>query len=349
MKKISFFLLFCFLFSCSNKNGTNTVMGLFPEMHSSIEKEVTMEFDSIRNPYMIACVKGTLLLADIFQPTFMTAFDEETGKYMGNFLTKGNGPGEFIHLLSMQKVGEKLFVWDSGSSNIGIIDINKDSIGSYTSELIPLRQDSTFISAFQVFPLNENYFVSSGVIKGNRFAILDNQGKAISFFGEYPESDSGKEKSDVELALSNQCSYAYQSEKHILAVANGMGENIQFYNLSDIRSPQLIKEYNYSSPRYNVDEDGSVAFQKENIIGFTELLSSSKYCIGFFLGEALKDPRGYGSNKLLFFDWDGNPVKATLLSNTYSNITINEEENKVYLLGKDSKTADFKIYAADIE
>lgn len=83
-------------------------MGLFPETHSSIEKEVTMEFDSIRNPYMIACVKGTLLLADIFQPTFMTAFDEKTGKYMGNFLTKGNGPGEFIHLSEHAESGREV-------------------------------------------------------------------------------------------------------------------------------------------------------------------------------------------------------------------------------------------------
>ena len=128
-----------------------------------------------------------------------------------------------------------------------------------------------------------------------------------------------------------------------------MGENIQFYDLTNKMTPQLIKEYNFSAPKYKMDGEGSVIYQKENIIGFTELLSHSNYCIGFFSGETLKGPNGYGSNKLLFFDWTGNPIKEINFKDTYSNITMNEEENIVYLLGKDSQTDDFKIYTITIE
>lgn len=349
MKKILYLLLLCSFFSCSKNKENNNMLNLFTEQHNIIPNEMTLEFDSIRNPYMISCVNQNIILADIFQPTFMTVFDEKSGKCIGNFLTKGNGPNEFVHLSSMQKVGKKLFLWDSGKSNIAIIEINKDTIENYRCRFIPINQDSIFISAFQVFPLGEDYFISSGVIKGHRFAILDKKGKPITLFGKYPESDSRKEKSDIELALSNQCSYAYQPEKQILAVANGMGENIQFYDLTNKMTPQLIKEYNFSAPKYKMDGEGSVIYQKENIIGFTELLSHSNYCIGFFSGETLKGPNGYGSNKLLFFDWTGNPIKEINFKDTYSNITMNEEENIVYLLGKDSQTDDFKIYTITIE
>lgn len=349
MKKVFYLLVLCLFFSCSNsKENNHTLTGLFADRHHAISDEMPLDFDSIRNPYMILCINQCIVFADIFQPDFMTVFNEKSGKYIGNFLAKGNGPNEFVHLSSMQRVGEKLFLWDSGKSNMAFIEMNKDSLENYKCRFIPIHQDSIFISAFQVFALDEDYFVSSGVIKGHRFAILDKKGEPIAYFGEYPESDSEKEKSDVELALSNQCSYAYQPEKQILVVGNGMGENIQFYDLANKYSPRLIKEYNFSSPQYKMDGEGSVIYQKENIIGFTDLLPHSDYCIGFFSGETLKDPGKYGSNKLLFFDWEGNPVKMINLEDTYSNITINEEGNRVYLLGKDPQTGDFKIYTITV-
>ena len=44
-----------------------------------------------------------------------------------------------------------------------------------------------------------------------------------------------------------------------------MGENIQFYDLTNKMTPQLIKEYNFSAPKVKMDGEGSVIYQKENL------------------------------------------------------------------------------------
>lgn len=349
MKNFLYFLLMCLLFSCSENNkSAGTLAGLFAEQCHVDPEEMALEFDSIRNPYMMNCVSRCIVLADMFQPDFITVFDEESGRYEGSFLARGNGPDEFVHLSGMQRVGNKLFLWDTGQSEAAFIGMNRDTLENYTCRLVPIRQDSTFVSAFQVFPLDEECFVSSGVIKGHRLAVLDKTGKATAFFGEYPKPDTERERSDVELALANQCFYAYHPGKHVLAVANGMGEHIQFYDMSNKKAPQLIKEYGFSSPQYKMDGEGSVVYQKENVIGFIGLSGHPDYCIGLFSGNALESPDKYGGDKLLCFDWEGNPVRMLRLGNRFSNMAMSEDGDKAYLLGKDRHTDDFRIYMLNL-
>lgn len=307
----------------------------------TVSRFSTLETDSLRTPYMMTCLKNEILLADINQATFISAFNKHSGKWLRYDLLRGNGPGEYLHLANMRTVNDKLFLWDAGQSALSLLSIKHNS--SCIQKRIPISSDSCLISAFQVTPVDEEHFIASGIIKGHRLAIIDTLGHTCTVFGNYPFTNEHAAGNDMELALANQGEATYQQKRHRFAISNLTGESISFYDLSDLRHPKMCKEYNYDTPQYKKTGDGSIAHPRDSKMGFIALTSSSDYCIGLFRGTASRSAQDYGGNKLLFFDWDGNPIKAYLLNEYYTYLTVDEETKRIFLLGTDTETLNYKI------
>jgi hypothetical protein len=344
MKRIYVSLLaLLLLVSCNQKE--RSFVELFTASENLVPEESILDRDSILNPYMIQCTEQGVLLANMFQPNFLNLFDGETGELKGTFLTRGSGPGECMHLSTMCSRDSSLFLWDAMRSSFSFASIQNDSLSHESGDFIPLKYDDVLKSVFQLYPLNRHYLVASGIIKGGRFAIINDKGELVSTFGEYSEEYASME--EVTKAMLNQCVFAYQQEKKVLAVANGMGENISFYDMSNLKSPRLIKSYTYRSPSYELDGDGSVVYQKNNIVGFVDLLASKDYCVGFFLGDTLKSPTDFGADKLLYFDWDGTPKEIRMLDRIYMHAALSPTADRLYFLGKGKESGEFMVYQTD--
>ena len=211
-------------------------------------------------------------------------------------------------------------------------------------EFLKMQEDSSLFAVFQVAPVREDLFVAAGIVRGHRFALMDGQGRVVGGFGEYPEGHDSQ-NSDMENGFVYQSLLATQGERSLLAAATAMGESIQFYDLSDRDNPVLVREFTFGHPLYNRtgDQEQPIVFDAKNPDGFIDLKATPDYCVGLFSGEARTDLRAYGGDKILIFDWDGNPVKLITLGQSYTNLAVDEEKNRILLLSVQPETGDFVV------
>lgn len=349
MRKKMILCLFPFLlFSCAPS--TKDLVDLFPEIEYCEEDSVLLELDSIRNPYMMEYSDGCLFFADLYQEKFIRSFDWDSGKYIMDFAKRGAGPEEFLYFTVMTALENKLYLWDTNKETIYRTDF-KVGKEEPIFEGVKIPADSILLAAFKVLPIRENRYVATGLIKGNRFIFIDSQGQVLNTFGDYPKEHVGRTYTDIENGFAYQSFMAYNLKKDILAVGSMNGESIVFYDIRDIHSPHLIKEYIGSFPQYDDNSDSqswSVVFRPDNINGFIELKPSSKYCIGLFSGVPRSEEDTYGGNIILLFDWAGNPVKKIKLKYRYTNMAFNESSKELILFGKHPETFNFILAKVDL-
>ena len=337
----SFFLLI--LTSCLSPSGTSMV-DLFDVQLQEDPQPLSIETDSIRNPYLMTYHQGLLVFGNIHAPYFISVFDGETGKFLGDCASRGAGPEEFIHLGGLASVRDKLGLWDAGKSTVALARIDRHQPAASAFEFLKMQEDSSLVAVFQVAPVREDLFVAAGIVRGHRFALMDGQGRVVGGFGEYPEGHE-TQNTDMENGFVYQSLLATQGERSLLAAATAMGESIQFYDLSDSDHPVLIKEFTFGHPLYNRtgDHEQPIVFDAKNPDGFIDLKATPDYCVGLFSGEARTDLRAYGGDKIVIFDWDGNPVKLITLGQSYTNLAVDAEKNRILLLSVQPETGDFVV------
>lgn len=343
---VSFFTLVLFSCSPSAKHMTD----LFSDIECYEEDSVLLELDSIRNPYMMEYVCHRLYFADLYQDTFIRTFDWDSGKYLMDFAKKGMGPDEFLYFTVMTAFENKLYLWDTNKGTIFKADFRDEKKEPvFTGVKIP--SDSLLLAAFKVLPIKNGKYVATGLIKGKRLAVIDSEGQVVTTFGDYPKEHAGQTYTDIENGFAYQGFMAYSPEKESLAVGSMNGESISFYDMHDIQTPRLIKEYICSFPQYDNDsssEAWSVVFRPDNVNGFIELKSSSDYCIGLFSGVSRTEEETYGGNMILLFDWEGNPIKIIKLKYRYTNMAFNESKKELILFGKNPDTFNFMVTKVDL-
>ena len=345
MNKIFSLLLIIICISCEpSKKSLSDIFVVTKELQA---QQVEFEIDSIQNPFLMRYVNKKLVMCNVFTSSLMTVFDWKTGRYIMDFGTKGLGPNEFVNFNTVSVLGNKLGIYDNNKREFLYLSLNDSASISYT--IIEIDENDDIIP-FNIYALTEKYILATGLIKKGRFALFNNEGVLMGTFGEYPKSDVSDIASYTETAFAYQALIAYQPNKKKLAIGNQYGEGISFYNMNNILHPQLLKEYMMTPPHYIDASKGdrkSVTFQKDNICGFVDIGASEKYCIGLFLGQArVKGEAWRGGDKLLIFDWDGNPVKKIDLPQKYLQMAISDD--KIILLGHDPKTIDFVVHTIDL-
>jgi hypothetical protein len=331
-----------FLFSCSDLK-ESSLLALFTENERQEPVEVLLQSDSIRDPYMIECVNNKLYLANLTLQMLISEFDLTTGQHTGDFLSRGQGPDEFLFLTTLFVMNDKLAFWDANKHLM--VFVNTDN--RKPDKTVEISPGSSLITAMKVIPLEEDVFAATGIIKDYRIVLLNGKGEEITVFGNYPQEEKGKRATDSDNGFAYQGIMIYQKEKKVLAIGSTWGESISFYDLNDMRHPRLIQEYIYSFPQYVNSADGdkslSVAFKRDNISGVVDFKPSSKYGVCLYSGKPLNHGDEYGGDIILLFDWEGNPVKSIQLDHKYGNIAVNEETQEILLLGSNPETLDFMI------
>lgn len=343
--RLTLFLFSCFiLLSCSEPS----ILSQFPASQN-MQKPILVgiQSDSIQDPYMLECINGKLYFANLRSKKILSEFDLSLGNHRGGFLNRGNSPNDFQFLTNMYRFDNSLTLWDSSSSTLSFIDPSNHSI----ERKIKISPNASLLSPFQVMPISDRRLIATGILSKGRVALLDEIGKELFVFGTYPKEDKGREYTHTENAFAYQSHAAYQSKKNRLVLGAYWGESIVFYDLSDNNNPKQIKEYIYSYPKYTDNSDNSqssVKFKKGNISGFIDIKASSKYCVCLYSGEPYYAGEEYGGDKILMFDWEGNPVKYIKLDKKYSNLAVSEETQEAILIGTDPKTLEYVVAKVEL-
>lgn len=335
----------CLLTACQHP--TPNLLSHFSEVRTGIVEDEQFEIDSIRNPYLMTCVEGKIFFANLNQPLMLSQFDAASGKFRGDFLSRGEGPEELLFISGLSAYKDKLAVIDSDKKEMLLYQMTEDGMARKGSRIILQNDSAILISLFNCIPLTEEYTVATGLVRGHRLALLDNHtGKAVKGFGDYP---GDKKDADTENGFAYQGFMAYQPDKKVLVIGSGFGESISFYDMSRPTSPTVIKEYIHALPAYkdvSNQQSQGVVFKKENIMGFIAMASSPDYCIGLFSGK--EHSAQHGGDKLLLFDWNGNAKKVIQLDQPYDQLAYNEQEQQVLLFGTD-QNGNYRLASVRIE
>jgi len=307
----------------------------------AVVQENRIEIDSIRNPYLMECVQGKLIFANMNQSKMISLFDATSGKFIGDFLDRGEGPEESLFISNLVECDNQLAVFDSEKQRMCVYSVDAEK-PQKISEIVFQTDSALLFSMFNCIPLDGGYIAATGLVKGNRIALLDYTGKAITGFGCYP---GAKKDSDVENGFAYQGFMAYNPTKKTLAMGSGFGESISFYRMENTMSPVLLEEYVYALPAYkdaSNEYSQGVAFKKENIMGFIAMKPSPDYCIGLYSGD-VRNGVEYGGDKILLFDWNGKAVKALQLDQLYQQIAYNSQNREIVLFGVDKESGEYRV------
>lgn len=347
MRFFNFLLLSSFFLLTACQDTPPNLLSRFPDVETGTVENEEFEIDSVRNPYLMACVEGSIFFANLNLPLMLSQFDATSGKFMGDFLSRGEGPEELLFISGLSTYKDRLAVIDSDKKEMLLYQMTKDGMARRDSQITLQNDSAILISLFNCIPLTEEYTVATGLVRGNRLALLNNHtGKAIKGFGNYP---GNKKDADIENGFAYQGFMSYQPTKKVLAIGSGFGESISFYDMSHPTSPTLIKEYIHAYPAYkdiSNQQSQGVVFKKENIMGFIAMTASPDYCIGLFSGK--EHSSQHGGDKLLLFDWNGNAQKAIQLDQPYDQLTYNEQARKVLLFGTE-QSGNYRLASIRIE
>lgn len=319
---------------------------VFIEFHDNInQKAKVVHFPKreILNPIMIACSSHVIALSDIFKPTFLSLYDYSKEAFIGHYLQKRMGPDDVSMMTTFKSHGDEFYFWDINKRALSFV---KADAPDHIARSISFTK--VHPNLLKVYKISEDRSLATGAFPDSPFAILDNTSNSIiNFFGVYPYDDFDNKLTDKDKA--NQCSWYihYEPSKMKMVAAALSGEFITFYDMKDLNNPTLIKKKGNLLPAYN----GS-RVSPDNIYSFIDVTGNSKFCVALYWGKTRKEfphPDVFGGNKLLIYDWNGNPIKTIQLNHIYIGIAAAPNSEKVFLVRKDIETKEFLIESIDLK
>ena len=357
MKKLFYLLMLCYLSICGNElKGQNLLHDFRTKKNMKVTK-IPFDTEDIKRPLYMEYSDGFLYFNEYNADYFVDIFNCSTGKLEKSVLKKGSGPNEFLYISNMTKDGKNMCLYDGQLKKITYIPL----MGNETSKNpknITIENNSTIIRCFKVFPLNNEKYLVSGIITDAHWAIVDSSGHMISAFGTYPNNHNRTKPSDADLAMAYQPSFISNPAKTKGLYTYSRGIILRFCDISTTGHLTKTKEYFYENIDFTPESNErrySVSFSKDNTWSFIDIKGSEKYCFllysGLRLSEIKNGENSFSGNRILIFDWDGNPVQEILLPHRFMYFAVNDDDRLLYLLKENTEEFaedDYSIYKLDL-
>ena len=285
----------------------------------------------------IAVYDSLIFFQDFRYPTyFISVYNYLTGKHIGDFFDKGNGPDEFVDLsmiyhffydsedmkaLLYSFSRENVIIWnitESIASGMTLISqTNLPNKNVYGSDMF-LSEDSILIAS-----VNISFGLSDNTVKSNKVyntIDLKNNNEVVKNFSQFNKpilNDNKNPLSGKDFYVSFP--YVHPDRKKIVS-AMALIDQINVIDFSD-----------YTQNGYRLKNGGSFRDLKMNGGDFTlyyrGLTADDKYIYALYVGKPFNRETGIlQSDVVHVFDWEGNLV---------SKLDLDHKANQIYI---DSKT-----------
>lgn len=330
-------LLLAFLqMSCSDKSFLLT--DLFESTEYVVLEEVMPELKSqIYAPNALYAQGGYLLFSEPKLDTLLMVYDVNADKSR-RILPKGQGNMEAVSIETLGYGGNAASVYahDMRAQSIYKIDL------SGGLQNISIEKDTVDLSyAIGAVAYDGDMAVYALSGSDDRFVKVAPDGHKP--FGEI-EQISGVSSNVTTKILQGPCALSPQRKR--MAWFASMGDAYEIYDYSDAENMQVIlaRKFYLPLPR----NDGAITVKEH--VGVTSVATSDDCIYALYIGktfeEILKEAHGQEglrSNKILVFDWDGNPICLLQLDKELYSIAYNRERQCLYGIGLDEST-EYAIY-----
>ncbi|GHT52357.1 hypothetical protein FACS189440_21930 [Bacteroidia bacterium] len=322
-------------------------------------QDISFETESIKVPMQMEYMDNFLYFAEYNADYLIDVFDCSTGKLYNSFIPRGMGPDEYLWISSMVIIDNHLMLYDNSYKKITFLP----KMGSETIEKpmdIIIKGDSIIQSSLNAFPLSKENYLISGIIKDAHWAIIDSVGSLISTFDTYPEDSYMEKKSTpADIAMAYQGRFISNPQKTKGLYTYDTGIILRFCDISEDGYLTRTKEYSHAHIEYtpkSKKDFSSVSFSKNNINSFIDLKGTEKYCFLLYSGLKFSEAdekagEWYSGNRILIYDWDGNPIREILLPSRYNMFAVDTNHRLLYLLKtntEESANDDYSISMLDL-
>ena len=249
-----------------------------------------------------------------------------------NSITKllpvGNGPGEFVRIGISQKTSDSTFLFqDSNSAQLYEMNI-------ITGELIK-EYDYAGNRFMKIVKMND-YYIGTGVFNEGMFAVSNNN-DSVHYVHHYPEDNIDNSKTASKAMAYQGRLLSNETLERVLfcSIRFPYFEIFQFdnYKVSSVKK-SYIGEFDYTiSPDENMV---FAAVAKNNREGYVDVDATFQNIYLLYSGRSVADPdietneQASLSNRILVYDWDGNPVMQYETDVDLTSICVNESKNIIY-------------------
>lgn len=262
-------------------------------------------------------------------------------KPIGNFVLKGNGPGE---CLSPQFAGynekeDTVYLYDRTYHKISAFVLpeqRKDTLSySFAWEHRPKRTEDETIFYGSTARLADGRFVSQRSIgKDSLFTLFDGKLNKLRDFGQFPlPSGTGKEKALKEFFgnVTTDGNTFYYASKDFAFLSS--------YTIHPDNSVTQNFAHTYVKPIYETEE-GRVRFDEENRHAFSDIKINKDYIWTLYNGNKKKDyladqEENAEPNTLILFSLDGIPLAKFKLPHKGRRFCFSKDGKILYHFTKD--------------
>lgn len=300
-------------------------------------------------------------------------------EFMPELKNKIQGPTQFYwlnqYILFVEpKLDSLLFVYDSKSNNSKYFFPKGQANNEAISIQLNKGKKSTYCSVYDnalqkayLFKLNDNFVDSiefdslipkgsmkASIVYDDTLAFYEHVGndkrftaitphKTIHFGNEI--SIKNLSSSTLTKVLQGPCSLSASKKKFFWFAS--FGDVFEIYDYSNIDSIKTVCSLTAKLPHANING----ALTPEDKLGVTHVTSDNNYIYALYVGKTIKEgmtnrATSLYTNKILVFDWNGNPCKVLNLNREVFSIAYSEMYDKLYCLGLDDDL-NYTIYAVD--
>ncbi|MDR1120634.1 MAG: TolB-like 6-bladed beta-propeller domain-containing protein [Dysgonamonadaceae bacterium] len=332
IKKILILLTVSIAFvSCQEKRDF-LLTDYFPEIQvCKLQKMKEYPVDSIGHADFIFSHGDYLLLSEP-KLDYLISLYNTTSKNFTRLLKKGESPDQ---LLDVQQIGRYknedslLFVKSTFGKDIFTYTLGDDSLVFHKK--IQMAGDNV-----SLFFDGDKTVVSQHGEK--RFAVHDAQEESAVEFGDSIVMGDCPQKL-VSYILTGLCTGNKNLKRFVWASI--YGDIFEIYDYKNPLNVKTVASIRGILPMITVTQNQPV-FSVESKLGIVSITATSQYIYMLYNENHIKDfltqrEDALLSDKILVYDWDGNPQKIIQTDKRLRSISCNEKLHKIYCLGVDNE------------
>jgi hypothetical protein len=344
--------------SCNNTSDSKYFRGDVVLFEDSLQLEsLTGEqviLDGVYAGRMDVCDSLVFMQHFIYPDYFIAVFNHHTGKHLGDFMPKGNGPDEHIDLswiyqffyedghlkgLLCSFYRKKIIIWNiTESLNTGTTCVSRFDI--------PKSESNNVLGGYMFF-MNNEYLVANvrntdslNIIPGQTYRKIDyatqETKQTYSFYNRPIDNDD-----EVFKALYHHTPVAHNIKGTKLSSTMSILNQI---NILDIETGR-VKGFRMN---HTPDFGDIIDRRHEMKLHYSAITADTRYIYALYVGKETDIKEGFPDGQFIHvFDWDGNFKRKLYLDKEASHIGIDVNSN--VLLIKNDYTDEIYKYNLNVE
>lgn len=337
-RPITLCVLTVLLFATCRKEYDNGFLDLFDtEQHVTLTEAMPELKDKFQKPTLFYWLNQYILFAEPKTDSLLFVYDSQTNQSKC-FFPKGQAQNEAISIrLNRGKDPNSCSVYDNALQKAYLFSLDDRFVPSIeTDSLMPKGSMKTSIVYDDTLAFYEH------VGNEHRFTAITPH-KTIHFGNDITIKNLSP--STLTKVLQGPCSLS-ASQKRLFWFAS-FGDVFEIYDYSNIDSIKTVCSLTARLPHAN--RNG--ALTPEDKLGVTYVTSNDQYIYALYVGKTINESvtnreNALYTDKILVFDWDGNPCKVLRLDREVSAIAYSERYDKLYCLGVDDDL-NYTLYVID--